>query len=385
VRKQAEEAFRNFDSLTEVALSPNGRFIAFVARGLENEKEQESSSLFLVGLDELGHVVEPPRKLTHGLLQVSAPAWAPDSQRIFFLANQTEEQPQIWFTDLAGNGKQQLTAMTYGVNEFACSPDGQWLTLTALVMPQLVDDVETGHDESLFEQFAQLFVMPAFGVSAQEGQQWPQRLTDGVVDYTQPSWTPDSQEIGVLCNAAEEGERSFLTDLWALAPGTGEARCLTDHSLEIDSYAWSPDGRSAIVVAGHAEENGNVQQLYLVTRRGNVGDNILPLTPEMDNVTLSQALSTPNTPGLYRPAWSQDGQKVYFLVTEQQEVNVYSLEVVWRTLVRLTERSLTCFLALFPGSHALLVAQQYPAQNWNLYRLPLDVIGDREVEQLTNF
>ncbi len=392
MRKQAQEDFKRSKFLADVALSPDGRFVAFVSWWLENEQDQERSALFLLPLDRQGQTA--PRNLTADRMQVKSPVWAPDSQRILFLSDDNEEQQQVWLINLAGGEARKLTTLPSGVNEVAWSPDGHWLALTALAAPQIrgfEEEMRSGRlsvspaeENQAFEQFTQLFMMAAPGTSGEERDLQLRRLTNGGVDYTQPSWTPDSQEIGVLCNPAEDRERSFLTDLWTLAPATGEARCLTDHTLEIDCYTWSPDGRSAILVASPAQSSGSVH-LYLVTRNGNVGDNILLLTPEIDTVALSQTLNNPGTPGPYRPVWSQDGQKVYFLVTEQQAVNVYALEVVWRTLNRLTKRSITSFLTLFPEQQSLLLAQQYSGQNWELYRLPLDATVSSEIEQLTRF
>ncbi|HTK07927.1 MAG TPA: hypothetical protein VL485_12215 [Ktedonobacteraceae bacterium] len=384
MRKQTQEGFRNVQSLGEIAVSPDGRFIVFVGHWLDKKRDQERNALFLLALNPQGQALDEPRMLLSSLQQISSPVWAPDSQRILFLSDQNDQHQQIWLTSIEGEEAQKLTTMAFGVNEIAWSPNGRWLAFTALAAPLAQQgEVEMGavsaRGNGRFEQFTQLFVMPAPGESAGALQ----RLTHDAVDYTQPSWTPDGQEIGILRNEAEDRERSFLTDLWAIAPATGEARCLTNRMLEIDCYAWAPDGRTVIIVASQEEESStsSTQHLYLVTRHGNVGDNTLLLTPELDNATLPQAFSSLGTPGPYRPVWSQDGQKVYFLVTEQQAVNVYCIEVVWRTLSRLTEHSLTYFLALLPDGQSLLVAQQYPGQIWNLYRLT----DSGEITPLTNF
>ncbi|HEY4384367.1 MAG TPA: S9 family peptidase, partial [Ktedonobacteraceae bacterium] len=375
MRKQTQEGFKNVQSLGEIAVSPDGRFIVFVGHWLDKKRDQECNALFLLALNPQGQALDEPRVLLSSLQQISSPVWAPDSQRILFLSDLDDQHQQIWLTSIEGEEAQKLTTMASGVDEIAWSPNGRWLAFTALAAPLAQNgDMEareaSSRGDGRFEQFTQLFVMSAPGAIDASSAGALQRLTYDAVDYTQPSWTPDSQEIGILRNEAEDRERSFLTDLWAIAPTTGEARCLTNRMLEIDCYAWAPDGRAVIVVASQEESSSNsTQHLYLVTRHGNVGDNTLLLTPELDNATLPQAFSSLGTPGPYRPVWSQDGQKIYFLVTEQQAVNVYCVEVVWRTLSRLTEHTLSYFLALLPDARSLLVAQQYPGQTWNLYRL----------------
>src|SRR6266849_3428016 len=90
-----------------------------------------------------------------------------------------------------------------------------------------------------FEKFNQLFVMPAptsddnvIDAAA------IRRLTGDDVDRKQPSWSPDSAEISVLCNLADDRDRSFVDDVWVLSRETGEARRITDGTLEVVSYAW---------------------------------------------------------------------------------------------------------------------------------------------------
>jgi dipeptidyl aminopeptidase/acylaminoacyl peptidase len=370
----------NVRSLGEIAVSPDQRCIAFVGHWFDEKQDQELNALFLLALNRRGQALDEPHLLFAHPQQISSPVWAPDSQRVLFLAALDVQQQQIWLTSVAGEKPQQLTSMPSGVNELAWSPNGRWIAFTALAEPSQQEEevrASVGKSSEVFEQVTQLFIMPAPGEAGSL-----RRMTHDAVDYAQPIWAPDSLEIGVLRNAAEDRERSFLTDLWGVAVETGEARCLTNRALEIDCYAWAPDGRSLVVVASQEEESGgSTQHLYLVTRHGNEGDNTLLLTPELDNATLPQAFNGLGTPGPYRPVWSQDGQKVYFLVAEQQAVDVYGVEVVWRTLTRLTERSLTYFLALLPDAQSLLVAQQYPGQDWELYRLGYD----GEIVQLTKF
>jgi Tol biopolymer transport system component len=101
----------------------------------------------------------------------------------------------------------------------------------------------------LFERFSQLFVMPApTGTDEAIDPIAIRRLTSDEIDYQQPSWTPDSAEIGVLCDRNENRDRTFVSDLWTIHPETGEARCLTDSTLPIECYAWAPDGQSVMIV-----------------------------------------------------------------------------------------------------------------------------------------
>ncbi|HLI06601.1 MAG TPA: S9 family peptidase [Ktedonobacteraceae bacterium] len=304
--------------------------------------------------------------------------------------------------------------MLRGVNEAAWSPDGHWIAFTAMVAPNDEDVVLTGgrqlSDEDrkkreeeerlhlrtitsimyrmdgrgLFDQRSQLFVMPA-PVSGQEGAVDPaliRRLTSGDFDCAQPGWTPDSSEISVLSNRADDRDHSFVQDLWAFARETGEARQVSDHSLQIGSYNWSPDGRSVLLVASPDMFKQGLRNtgLYLLARAG--GAPRL-LTAEVDNDTTNSASGTLGLPGPYRPQWSRDGERVYFVVSEHGSVNVYCLAITRQHVTPLTSGDhLIYYLALLPGERGLVLADEEYLHPWELYLLPLHATGASVGEML---
>ncbi|MBE3561587.1 MAG: S9 family peptidase [Ktedonobacteraceae bacterium] len=406
-----------------VALSPDGQRVVFELRATDRERNEYCCALWLLHLDEQGRAQGEARRLTAGLKNDTGPVWAPDSRHLLFLSDREGDRKQLYLIDTDGGEACKLTSMQHGVSEAAWSPDGRWIAFTAPVAPSDEDEFLTGRsqrDESaqrryeererfgahhinkiwyrldgrgLLEKFNQLFIMPAPLAGSDAGLVDPasiRRLTSGDYDHLQPLWTPDSQEIGVLCNRNENRDRSFVSDLWAIDRESGEARCLTEGTLGIACYSWSPDGQAALVVGANDEivSGRSLFRLYLVTRRGNVGDHPLLLAPDFEKEMFPVVGGHFGSPAPYRPQWSRDGQHVYFLATERGCAHVYRMAIVWRAIEQLTSgENITGFLALLPAEQALLIAQEQPDHPWELYRLPLaDGAGNTtgKVEQLTH-
>lgn len=419
-RKFTPDDLQALKTMGNIAVSPDGRRVAIVMHWVDTGKDEPRSAIWLLLLDEQGHAPGEPRQLTSGKHNDTNPVWSPDNHRLLFSSDRAGEKNQLWLIDTDGGEPGQLTTLFHGVSEAIWSPDGRWIAFTAPAAVTDDDDVLVGRkmlDEAakkryeederirlrtvtsiayrldgrgLYKQFAQLFVMPAplAGATDPIDPATIRRLTSDDVDYSQPSWTPDSLEIGVLANRNENRYSGvFASDIWTFHHETGEARCLTGGDLEIDCYSWSPDGNSVMVVAGKEPiaYGSNLARLHLVTRHANEGDGALILTPDLDNSTSVWAGGQFGFPGPYRPQWSQDGQQVYFLVTERTAVSVYRIDVVSRSITRLTTDSLTSFLALLPGGRGLLIAQESAEHPWELYRLPLIDAGVGESERLTHF
>ncbi len=418
-RKLTLDDLWTFKEMGNVALSPDGRHVAFVMHGTDKAKNERQSAIWLLRLDEQGRVSGEGRprcyQLTSGVKNDTYPVWAPDSKRLLFLSDREDEKNQLWLIDTDGGEARKLTTMLNGVSEAAWSPDGQWIAFTAMTAPTDDDEVLTGRKSleeaekkkreeaerirlrsttriwyrvdgrGFFEKFSQVFVMPApRSGDSSTAPATIRRLTSGDFDHLQPAWTPDSREISVLCNRADGRDRSFVTDLWVIARETAEARRISNGTLEIATYAWSPDGSRVMLVAAQdlRIEGSCNTHLYLLSRDG--GD-IQALTADMDNPVSPGAAGDFGQPGPYRPQWSGDGQRVYFLLTERGCINVYRMDIVQKTVMPLSGgEHLTYFLALLPGEYGLVLAQERPLHPWEFYLLPVGPGGIGELMPLTH-
>ena len=415
-RKFTLDDFWAINYVGAIAVSPDGRRVAYALQSTDKASNENRSAIWLLHLDEDGQRVGKPRQLTNGMKNDSSPVWSPDSRRLLFVSNREGEKNQLWCIDSAGGEAYRLTNMLRGVSEASWSPDGQWITFIASAALDDDDDQLTGRktesaDEKkrredddrirlrtitsiyyrldgrgLFDTFSHVFVMPApAGDAVPVDPASIRRLTNGDVDHTLPQWTPDSGAISILCNC-DESRHSFifLNDFWLIDRESGEARCLTDNTLGIDSYSWSPDGRSAVLVAAKDERiyASSTPRLVLVAREDGSTE---ALTPDFDHETLPAAGGRFNIPGPYVPQWSADGRYLYFVATDRGCAHVARLDMTTKAIEMLTSGEHLVFtLALLPDQQHLLIMQEHAHHPPELYLLPIAGQGEREATRITH-
>ena len=109
----------------DVAISPDGRWVAFTVtqRGLESNRSL--SDVWLAGADG-GEALQ----LTRGARDARAPAWSPDGSWLAFLSER-DSVTQVHGIRPTGGEAWPVTAHGESVNAFAISPDGRRLAFTS--------------------------------------------------------------------------------------------------------------------------------------------------------------------------------------------------------------------------------------------------------------
>jgi dipeptidyl aminopeptidase/acylaminoacyl peptidase len=117
------------DRISEPAVSPDGRTVAFTVRVTDLEANRGRTDVWLAATD--GTWV---RRLTTAPENDSQPCWAPDGKTLFFVSSRSGSA-QVWRIALDGGEAQQVTHLPLDVDALRVAPSGAALVFSMAVFP----------------------------------------------------------------------------------------------------------------------------------------------------------------------------------------------------------------------------------------------------------
>jgi len=326
-RPLAVEDYYRIVSVQAPAMSPDGRWVAFIRTSIVEADNRRQGELWIVPADGSA----PARRLSDPALNASAPRWSPDSALLAFsgrrrgAAASDDAGGSIWFlrADRLDEAPMQIRGVE-GTPIF--SPDNKWIAFTKRVAkpkpPQYANDAERLINERFkgkayewlgfrFDQRGylpdprdpeatppeELFVVARAGGEAKQ-------LTKLTVNVNGATWRPDSGALAFVANEFQRDEYTYgRADLWTVTLD-GAIKRLTNDGYDHNSPAWSPDGKSLVArrelglsaVIASKQMHGAPTDVALFAADGGAPKN---LTADWDLL-----------PGA--PAFSPDGRFVYF-------------------------------------------------------------------------
>ncbi|HUG03051.1 MAG TPA: S9 family peptidase [Steroidobacteraceae bacterium] len=298
VRGLAAADLVSLSRVSEPALSPDGRTLAYTLRETDLAADRGRSDIWLQDIE--GGAAA--RRFTTSEENDSAAAWAPDGAGIFFLSSRSGS-PQVWFLATAGGEASQVTDLPIDVAGFRVSPQGDRLALALDVFPDCADLActkkrldERNSAKQRGQAYDQLFIRhwdkwkdgrvsqlfsavldggrkvvgPPISLTARVDADVPSRPFGGRADY---SFSPDGRQLVFAARTRGRGEPlSTNFDIWRTASnGSGAPVNLTGDNPAWDAQpAYSPDGGSIAHLA--MERPGfEADRFHLVVRDAATG------------------------------------------------------------------------------------------------------------------
>lgn len=121
----------------EIAVSPDGRLVAFVAAPVGRAEEHPQSAVWLADSKVPGSA----RRFTSGTAEDKAPRFAPDGETLYFLSDREERKvAHLYRVPLGGGEPEPLTEGRQGIAAYAPLADGTRVALVSADTPSEEDE-----------------------------------------------------------------------------------------------------------------------------------------------------------------------------------------------------------------------------------------------------
>ncbi|HEX3557864.1 MAG TPA: DPP IV N-terminal domain-containing protein [Pyrinomonadaceae bacterium] len=246
----------------DLALSPDGKKVAFVARG----------EIFAASATDGGDAT----RVTTTPAPESQPTWAPDSRRLAYVSRRNGAG-QIFLYDFATNAETQLTSGSEGDDTPRFSPDGKWLAFERAGREIRALNLEAKREH----------------VVAAGGLERPPLSADRPF-----IWSPDSRWIAYM----PVGQKLFRNVFVVRADGSGTPQPVSFLANGgSDTVSWSPDGTFILFDTGQRTEQGQLARVDLIPRtpkfrEDQFRDLFKEETPKNVSPTLRRQENNPQSP-----------------------------------------------------------------------------------------
>uniref|UniRef100_UPI001092557A S9 family peptidase n=1 Tax=Halorussus ruber TaxID=1126238 RepID=UPI001092557A len=321
--------FYDLTLVTDLAVSPGGDRVAFVAEEFDREEDERKQSLFVAPTDG----GRDPHRLSRAS-DASAPVWSPDGSKLAFTAardtdteievargadeadeeagderdeddeenaddqnsEDDEPKPQVWAFDLdLGGDARQLTDFEEGARGFDWGPQSERLVVAARdptddereYLEQRREDgpIETERLQHKFDGQGWLDSVTTYLFVVDYETRETERLDDAYgggarepATGLSPAWSSagdssagDSSpggRIAFLSNRTERPDDNYVMDVYTIAPDGSDLRKVTDSELTASRLRWHPEGGRLAFVGGNPENWYIPSEVYVADLAG---------------------------------------------------------------------------------------------------------------------
>lgn len=246
-------------SFESMALSPDGKKLALIARG----------EVFAASTRDAGTA----QRITETPGAETSPTWSPDSRRLAYVSERGLTR-QVMEYDFVTQTERTLTDASGDVWSPVYAPDGKSLAYVS------------GQDE--------LRVVPTAGTGSSGSGTLIFKGALGRQNGVRPTWSPDSRWLAFMVT-----DRRAFRNVWVAPAAGGEARAVSflGNGTTSDTIAWSPNGKYLLFDTTQRNEDSRIVRVDLLPNtpkyREDAFQELFRATPV---VPASRRAETPTTP-----------------------------------------------------------------------------------------
>ncbi len=265
-------------SVSDVAISPDGKTVAYVVTVRDVADDVNNSDIWLVSTGG-----GTPRQLTNGARADRAPQWAPDGSWIAFLSDRNDKKTmQVYGVDPVDGKTWQISKHEMAVSSFTLSPDGKRIAFIAKTSAPPADvalEKERGRpivrDSAYTSDFARLW---SLAVNGRDTATAKIASPDGL-DVMAVVWGPDSRSIAWTAKPTPTLRGLADADVFVQSEPGAEPRRVTTMPGPDEVVGWPAD--LGLIVSGSGQAIGtDNERLWLVSIVG--GNPAVSLTDALD-------------------------------------------------------------------------------------------------------
>lgn len=317
---EAKDLMR-FVSVSDPQLSPDLERIAFVAVGIDEQRDDYSATIWVVSYAS----GEPLMYLSGG--RDIWPRWSPDGRHLLFLSRRTlkegERGNELWVTSTRGGEPRLVLRLEGGIEAPRWSPDGRRILFLSSVGEddenvRVIRRIPLWFNGVGFTYFLRKHV---FMVAVDSGD--VTRLTDGEMDVVYAVFSNRGDRIAYV--AATDDLNPRILDIYILDVKTGERVKLTRGNMTIGPVCWSPDDKY-IAFRGSDLKRGysSHETIWCVSVEGGEPENLTRSLDRNSSLRVYYDLRSPFT-YLYSPVPVWEENYIYFPLSDSGRFNLYRI------------------------------------------------------------
>lgn len=343
-RTLAPEDYYRFKDVTEPAVSPDGRVVAYVVTINDRAADSVKSSVWLVNWDGTD-----ARAVTSGD-NASHPAFSPDGRYLAFLSSRpADSASQVWLLDRRGGEARQLTHAGAEVSSFSWSPDGRRMLLvvskteqgeTRSPKPIVIDSYHFKQDVEGYLTVESRRHLRVIDVAT--GNE-TLVTTQPEYDDDHAAWAPDGKTIAYVSNHSKEPERSGVDEIYLIEARAGATprKLASIFSPNNQQLAFSPDGKTLLALQGlEPKYNAYIPDRLVIVSTDD--GRVQSITGDLDQQVSS-------------PVFSNGGSYVEFIVEDHGSAYAARRMLATARTERIEHPGITALKITAAGGHSVIL------------------------------